>query len=214
MELSGLPPVRSSLVEPLAGRDDRARKLLLCHYGRRLRDSGHIAGGSGNLSVALQQRGAIAITPRGRDKGSLVPSDLVTVPLESPEPPPSGASSELPMHRACYLGNDGVGAVIHSHSPALTAMGLRSARLDEELPELAQAIGPARLVPFHPSGSDELAHAVRAAVEGGVTVVVLARHGAVTVGADLAEAYDRLALAELSARSVLLSRGEDPGRTS
>ncbi len=83
-------------------------------------------------------------------------------------------------------------------------------RLKEELPELDQAVGKVSLVPFLPSGSDELGDAVASAVRKGAAVMILARHGAVAVGRDLAEAHDRLALAELSARAVLLSFGEEP----
>ena len=47
--------------------------------------------------------------------------------------------------------------------------------------------------------------AVGAAVQGGAGVVLLLRHGAVTVGRDVREATNRMELAELAAYAVLLA---------
>lgn len=203
-------PVSRAFVAPAAAHSDRGRRLLLCHYARRLAAVGQISGRSGNLSVRLTNPSTAAITPSGVDKAELLPSRLVTVEVSEPAGADVGVSVEFPMHRACYLADPNVGAVIHTHAPALTGLGLRGVRLEQELPELHQAVGKVSLVPFSPSGSDELGEAVAAAVRKGAAVMILARHGVVAVGRDLAEAHDRLVLAELSARAVLLSFGEEP----
>jgi ribulose-5-phosphate 4-epimerase/fuculose-1-phosphate aldolase len=52
-----------------------------------------------------------------------------------------------------------------------------------------------------------LAECVGRAVAEGARVLLLERHGAVSVGHNLTDAYDRMELAELTARTALLAAG-------
>lgn len=175
----------------------------LCRVGRALHEAGLTAGTAGNLSVRLEG-GRALVTPRGVRKDRLGPDDLVTVDLGAPASGRAGrASTEWPAHRACYAADPGCGAVVHGHAPALTAVGLRGLDLPAALPELEAAVGRVVLVPFAPSGSDELAGSVGRAVEGGGRVLLLARHGVLAVGGTLDEAFDRIELAEMAARAVV-----------
>ena len=147
------------------------------------------------------------------------------------------ASSELPLHQACYRANPAVGAVVHAHAPALTAVALRGDRVVEWLPEVVLATGSWATVELLPSGSPELGRAVGAAVAPGgagrgrehavgdgtceagtarrsrteTGVVLLRNHGAVTVGPDVEHALHRMELAELAAYAVLLAEDAAPG---
>lgn len=173
----------------------------LCRVGRALHEAGLTAGVAGNLSVRLDEE-RILTTPRRTRKDRLSAGDLVVVGLDAPEPD-LRATSEWPAHRACYRADPDVGAVVHGHPPALTAVGLRGLDVAAALPEIEAAVGAIVTVPSLPSGSDELGAAVGRAVAGGGRVLLLLRHGALAVGATLDEAYDRIELAELAARAVL-----------
>lgn len=205
-----LGPVRRTLVEPVAASRNELLPLLLCHYGRCLWEAGLIAGSCGNLSCRIRSGDAIYLTPHGVNKGRLHVQDIIRVSLSEPDAVSKHASLEYPAHRACYLASDLVRGVIHAHPPALTALGIRGLDLARYLPEAAASLGRVETVPYAPSGSLELARSVGAAVENGATVVILERHGAITVGRDLAEAYDRMEFAELSAKTVLLAEGIGP----
>lgn len=173
--------------------------------GRSLRASGLISGTAGNLS-ARTSSGAIVVTPSGADKGSLSVNDLVHLRIDEPEAEPTArASVELPFHLAAYHANPSVEAVVHTHAPALTAIGLRGVAISDHLPELAVTLGGITRIGFHPSGSRELADSVGIAVREGASLLILERHGAVSVGATIREALHRMELAELSAYSVLLA---------
>jgi L-fuculose-phosphate aldolase len=63
--------------------------------------------------------------------------------------------------------------------------------------------------PFLPSGSEELGRAVGKAVAEGASLILLRRHGVTAVGRTVDEAFDRLELAELSARAVLWASGSE-----
>jgi L-fuculose-phosphate aldolase len=177
----------------------------LCRSGRRLHEHGLIAGLAGNLSVRLDEA-RLLITPRGTNKGRLGPEDMVTLPLEGHDQREAQASTEFPFHRACYLASDEVGAVVHTHAPALTAVGIRCLDITATLPEVELAVGVIVLLDFAPSGSEQLGRATGSAVAEGAGVILLKKHGAVSVGRDLDDAVNRMEVAELAAYTVLLSQ--------
>lgn len=201
-----LGPVRRAFVEPASGISDELLRLLVCYYGRRLWERGLIAGNCGNLSARARVHDAIYITPRGVNKARLAVSDVQRVPLLPSPLERQRISVEFPMHRACYLSDLDIGAVIHTHAPYLTAAGMRGVSIGEALPEMAQALGGVRVVPFAPSGSEALAEAVAEAVASGATLLLLERHGALSVGGNIAQAYDRMEFGELSAKAVMIAQ--------
>jgi len=176
----------------------------ICRVGRDLHRSGLVAGTAGNLSVRLDGSHAL-VSPRGHRKDRLSSEDLVRLDLtaSSDDETLAQATTEWPLHRACYEADHSVRAVIHSHAPALTAVGIRRLDLTQALPEIGLAVGRIVRLPFAPSGSEALGAAVGAAVAEGGSVLLLAGHGVVAVGETLDEALDRTEMAELAAKAVL-----------
>ena len=132
----------------------------------------------------------IAVTPSG------VPYDAVTAAsvavcerdgtvVDGALPP----TSELPMHVAAYA-LTGATAVVHTHSPAATAVST----LVDELPSLHYLVamfgGPVRVAAYATYGTPELAANMAVAMRDR-TGCLLGNHGALTVGGSLAEAYAR-----------------------
>jgi L-fuculose-phosphate aldolase len=153
----------------------------------RMVTAGLVTGTAGNVSARAHD--LIAITPSGLDYAALTAAevglhDLAGAPVDAPLAP----SSELPLHLAIYAGAD-AGAIVHTHSPAATAVSL----LVQALPPIhyyaAMFAGPVLVAPYHPFGTPELGAAAAAALAGS-RATLLAHHGAVTIGADLAEAFD------------------------
>ena len=200
--------VWQALLDRVARHADWLRPLLLCHYGARLSRNGLNAGGCGNLSARARDRDAIYITTRGVDKAYLTPRSIRRLTLHAEDTSPPGVSIEFPMHRACYLARSSIGAVVHTHAPALTALPLRGIDLEAALPEVPAAVGGVRCRPYAKAGSVALAESVGNAVRDGVSLILLERHGAVAVGAELGEAVRRMEFGELAAITVLLTIGE------
>jgi L-fuculose-phosphate aldolase len=179
----------------------------LVRYGNRLLADGLSVGSAGNLSVRVGD--TVAITPSGvaypeMADADICPVTLAGVPLAADSAGRREApSSETPIHLAIYAAT-GAGAVVHTHSPEVIA--LSAAR--RELPAIHYAItglgGPVRVAPYVRFGSDALAEAAVAALDGR-TAVILRNHGAVTYGRDLAQAYDRALLLEWLARTYRLA---------
>jgi L-fuculose-phosphate aldolase len=141
--------------------------------------------------VSVREGDLVAVTPSGVRYAWLTP-ELVGVhrldgeAVEAPLAP----TSELPLHLAIYTARPEVGAVVHTHSPAATALSA----LVDEVPAVhyyaAMFGGGVRVAPYATYGTEELAgNAVRALRDR--TGCLLGNHGAVTVGPDLATAHDK-----------------------
>ncbi len=184
----------------------RAAAESLVRYGRRLNPDGLAVGPAGNLSVRLDD--VVAITPSQVRYDEMTPEQICFVTLDGAHDGGEGRlSSETPMHLSVYRAT-AAQAVVHTHSPRAVA----ASTVVDELPAVHYAVlraggGPTiRVAPYERFGSDELA---AAAVEGlaGRTAVLLQNHGAITYGADLAEAYERAQLVEWLADVLLSARG-------
>jgi L-fuculose-phosphate aldolase len=156
---------------------------------RELSRAGLVIGTAGNVSV--REGNLVAVTPSGVRYGGLTP-DLVGVhhldgtAVEAPLAP----TSELPLHLAIYAARPEVAAVVHTHSPAATALST----LVDEVPALHYYVamfgGPVPVAPYATYGTAELAGNVVRALRDR-TGCLMGSHGAVTVGPDLATAQDK-----------------------
>ncbi len=151
--------------------------------------AGLVVGTAGNVSV--REGDLVALTPSGVRYAGLTP-DLVGVhrldgaPVEAPLAP----TSEIALHLAVYATRPEVHAVVHTHSPAATALSA----LVDEVPAVHYYTelfgGPVRVAPYALYGTDELARNVVDALRDR-TGCLMGNHGAVALGPDLAAAHEK-----------------------
>lgn len=179
----------------------------MAHLSRRLAAAGLVRGTSGNVSARAGD--LVAVTPTGAVLAELEAEQVAVVDRDGEQcDGPLAPTSELGLHLAVY-GRYVSGAVVHTHAPAATAVAC-VAGLDE-LPcvhyEMLALGGAVRVARYHTFGTPELAAAVVEALEGRAAAL-LANHGTVTHGADLAGAYAATELlewaSELYARAAVL----------
>ena len=169
-------------------------------YGRKMLEDGLTAGSGGNLSVYLREENIIAITPSGLGYKQMNYDDIVLLDGEGRQIR-SGLkpSSEFGFHIAVYRARPDVSAVVHTHSPYATTF----ACLRMEIPAVHYLVGFAgRNVPVAPYatfGSEELAAFVGEHISDR-NAVLLANHGLVAAGNDLAAAYNVALEVEFTAR--------------
>ncbi len=161
--------------------------------GRELAAAGLVIGTSGNLSLRTEDR--VAVTPTGAVLAELEAADVAVVGLDGDHVAGELApTSELGLHLGIY-GRYGSRAVVHTHAPMATALGL----VLDELPcvhyEMLGLGGAVRVAPYATFGSAELADAVLDALAGR-TAALMANHGAVAHGPDLAAAVRAMQLLE------------------
>ena len=142
-------------------------------------------GSSSNLSARVGEH--VAITATGAHMATLTVEQVCIVT-------PEGAlvdgelapTSELELHLGVYRASP-AGAVVHTHSIAATTLSL----VIDELPvvhyEQLLLGGSVRVAPFAVFGTPALAANVRAALEGR-KAAIMANHGTVAWGLDLADA--------------------------
>lgn len=177
--------------------------VKVCHW---MYQKGFIASSEGNVSVRLGED-CILVTPRGVHKGFLQPHQVVVTDLHgrqiSGDVPPS---TELPVHLLVYQERPDVAAVVHAHPTMAIACSLAGISLaDGVLPEVITGLGAIPTAPYSTPGTKEAAEAIRSLIKQ-FDAIILARHGSVTVGQTLLDAYSKLEMLEHTARILSLAR--------
>ena len=171
--------------------------------GRRLHERRILASYEGNLSVKVGSD-RLLTTATGKHKGRLLDADLVLVDL-SGEPLSGGTpSSELKLHLAIYEERPEVRAVVHAHPPIATGYAVAGKQPPTALAEMVTFLGCIPVAPYGTPSTTALANSVRAPIRD-FDVVLLANHGAVTVGASLEEAEERMVQLEHFAQIALVA---------
>lgn len=177
----------------------------MCEIARRLWQRGLIGATEGNLSVRLSSR-QLLCTPSGVSKGHLKPKDLVAVDMRGDSKGEGIASSEIKLHTRLMALRPDCQAIVHAHPVVATAFALAGEDLpDDLLPESIAVLGSVATVPFGMPGTEEVPDAIEPLAADHKTFL-LSHHGAVTLGKDLEDAYNRMETLERIARIVLVSR--------
>ncbi len=169
-------------------------------YGKKMLDEGLTSGSGGNISVFLREENIVIITPGGLEYTEMCADDIAVLDGEGNilkadfEP-----SSELGFHLAIYRTRNDVSAVVHTHSPYATTF----ACLRMEIPAVHYLVGFAGksvpVAPYATFGTEELAYNVAEYISCR-NAVLMANHGLVSAGSDLASAFNVAREIEFTAR--------------
>lgn len=178
----------------------------ICEVGRRLYARGYVASNDGNISVRLDE-GRILATPTSVSKGFMTPDMMVITDLSGQQiAGHRKASSELLMHLAVYEARPDVQAVVHAHPPMATGFAVAGIPLDRAvLAEVITTLGSVPIAAYATPSTAELPAAVRRFVPAH-DGMLLANHGALTVGRDLMNAYYKMETIEHFAHISLVAR--------
>ncbi len=185
--------------------DEFGQRESICAVAREIWTRGLGAAADGNLSVRMG-RDRILTTPSACHKGHLKPADLVVVDLSGRVLGSGHPSSELVLHLAAYAARPDIGAVIHAHPPHAVALQLAGVPLSQlYVSELVFSFGQPATAPYTTPTTAAVGEVLGEYLRCH-DVVIMPRHGSVTVGADLDTAFMRLDALEHSARIALLAR--------
>lgn len=161
----------------------------IVRIAKRIYKKGLVTGCSGNISMRLKDN-LIAITAKSKSYNRLKASDVVVIDfnenvIEGDKEP----SSERKLHIEIYRARNDVNAVIHTHSTFACTMAALNLSLPLILDEQREFLGgQIDVANYAPSGTKELAkEAVKALAHK--KAVFLSRHGAVSVGCNIEEAF-------------------------
>ncbi len=185
--------------------EDQLRADIV-EVGRRLYARGYTASNDGNISVRLDER-RLLMTPTGVCKGfmdvrMMCITDLDGRKLEGERNP----SSEIQMHLEVYRQRPEIQAVVHAHPPVATAFAVAGIPLDRAvLAEVVTTLGSIPIAEYATPSTKELPAAVRKYVKAH-DGMLLANHGALTLGADLFSAYYKMETIEHFANISFVAR--------
>ncbi len=167
---------------------------------------GFVVATDGNVSVKIGDN-RLLTTPSGLCKGLLRESDLVVTDMGGKKV--SGElepSSEIRMHLRAYRERPDINAVVHSHPPISTAFSISGVRLAKcVLPEVVLTMGSIPTTEYATPTTDEGPEVIQPYI-GEYDAMILDRHGALTVGATLQKAYEKLEKLEHCAHITLMAR--------
>ncbi len=196
-------------MQSMDARSEYALREEIARIGKLMWEKNFIAAGDGNLSVRLGSD-RLLCTPSGLSKGFLNAEQLIIVDMQGRKVGANlGAardlvpSSEIRLHLECYRQRPEVNAVVHAHPPsaiACTLVGISLAKCI--LPEVVYDLGTIPTLPYATPTSVEGPERIRELIVR-YDALMLERHGSVTVGKSLWDAYMRLERLEHSALIAL-----------
>ena len=175
-------------------------RLGIVKVCRKLESLGLIAASDGNVSCRSGPD-CILITPGGVPKGEIEPEEIAKTDMDGALlTGPLKPSSEIRMHLLVYRMRPDVSAGVHAHPPLSTAFTIAGFPFNSKvLPEVWLTLGHVPLAPYATPGTDEVAESIEPHVACS-RAILLKRHGAVTLGRDLAEASLRMQKLEHAAK--------------
>jgi len=187
-------------------RSESELRTDIVELGRRLWARGFVASNDGNISVRLDGD-RILTTPTGVSKGFMTTDMMVITDRTGRKiSGERNASSELKMHLAVYDLRPDVQAVVHSHPPLATGFAVAGIPLDKAvLAEVICTLGCIPIADYATPSTAELPAAVAQYIKAH-DGLLLANHGALTVGSDLFNAYYKMETVEHFAQISLVAR--------
>lgn len=193
--------------------DDQNRQLRaeIAEGARSLIAAGVLSGTlHGNWSVRLPGTDRMLLS--GSSLGDLTPESLAVLTLDGQvvEGELSATSAEIiRMHTAVYLERPDVGSVVHTHSPYSTAFAVANRPLGcyaEILARLGCA-DPVPVAAYGPRGSDQAVENIVRALQRtpNQNAVLLANHGILAFGANVAAARQMVFALEETAQLAILA---------
>lgn len=185
---------------------ESALRADIVEIGRRMYARGYTASNDGNISVRLGSD-RLLMTPKSVCKGFMTPdmmcvTDLDGKKLQGDRDP----SSEMLMHLEVYRQRPDAHAVVHAHPPTATGFAVAGIPLNRAvLAEVLTTLGSVPIAEYATPSTSELPEAVRQYIKAH-DGMLLANHGALTIGGDLYAAYYKMETIEHFAKISLVAR--------
>lgn len=181
-------------------------KRELAEFAHKIAEDKLTVLAGGNLSARKDSR--IYIKAQGVFFERAKPSDFVGVDIHctSLKGDEFRPSHEYRLHILCYKKRPEINAVLHTHPLITTTFYSAGIKPRPLTLEFALYIGQSiTTIPFLTPGTEKLAAAVGRAIIGH-DAVIMKKHGLVTVGRNLQEAYLKTLVIEREARAQFICR--------
>ena len=191
--------------KPIIRKTEQQLRQEIIQVCKMLWQKGFVAATDGNVSARLDDDRFLC-TPSGFSKGLIEPDQLIVIdwdvqPVGSRYGPARDLhpTSEMLLHLEAYRQRPDVQAVVHAHPP--TAIALSIAGIDLErcfIPDVVLSLGMIPTTDYATPASGEGATVITELIKR-YDALILRRHGSITVGTNVIEAYLRLEKLEQTA---------------
>ncbi len=190
----------------MAERSEQQLREDIVEVGRRLYARGYTASNDGNISLRLDAS-RLLMTPTSVCKGFMTVEMMCITDLDGKKiAGDRNPSSEMQMHLEVYRQRPEIQAVVHAHPPIATGFAVAGIPLDRAvLAEVVTTLGSVPIAEYATPSTRELPEAVRKYVKAH-DGMLLANHGALTLGADVFAAYYKMETIEHFAKISLVAR--------
>jgi len=174
----------------------------LVEYGMKIARAGLVAGAGGNISA--RDGNIVWMKPSGYAMDDMAPSDLCGMDLTSGEQVKgkNRPTSEVNMHLGIYRARPEVRAVFHTHSAWASGVITAGVELRPMFAEFVNDLGRTGTVPYVTPTTQRLADAMADKAKTCDTIFMV-NHGVLAVGANVKQAYYRVAVVEDAAKSFV-----------
>lgn len=164
--------------------DEFNKRNELIEYGKKLCKADLVQGRMGNISMRLNDE-EMLISPSCMNYFKIKIEDIVKVRLDTLEYGDQRVPSmESHIHARIYKAFPNINAIIITHSNACSVFAACQAGFVIGSPELQQLIGNLLVVPYAPSGTEELADNVVETLRE-TNSAIISNHGAIFCGPGL-----------------------------
>lgn len=179
-------------------------KKQIIDIGKRLWMRGYVAANDGNITVKINDEEILA-TPTGVSKGFMTNEMIIKLNIYKDNPQKKynyKPSSEIKMHLEVYRERKDIQAVIHAHPPYCTSFAVAGIPLNKcIIPEAIVSLGAVSIAPYGTPSTEEVPQSIKSLIKKS-DVLLLANHGALTIGADLKNAYFKMETLEHSSQII------------
>lgn len=176
-----------------------------CH---KMWTKGWVASNDGNVSVKVKE-GLYLVTQTGMSKADVTVDNIGLIDHKGnvlDAKPDFKPSSEIKMHLKCYEMREDIKAVLHAHPPVSTGFACAKIPLDDYcVIETVLSLGSVPITPYATPSTYEVCEAIEPFLQSH-DALLLENHGALTVGADLQTAYNRMETLEHQAKISIVAR--------
>ncbi|MGP1494524.1 MAG: class II aldolase/adducin family protein [Streptobacillus sp.] len=166
-------------------------KEMIVEAGRKMYNTGLVAGTSGNISMRNPDKeDSFFITPSSMAYDQIQEHDIVEINSKG-EPYIKGLrpSSEWQMHVCVYERFKKYNAIVHTHSTFATSFAVTHEDIPLILIEMRPYLGgDLHVAPYRPAGSKELGEVILPYLEDRNSCL-LANHGTISCGETLEDAF-------------------------
>lgn len=183
--------------------DEREKRAEVCNIVHRACNQGLMISSYGTVSTRWRGDDFL-ITPTNIARWDLEPGDIVQI-KDGKREPGKNPSRATWLHQEIYRRNPQINSVIFTQSPYLMAFGCTGVTFDvRTIPESWIFLQDVPLLPFGAQFQDK--HEIIDLVSSGVSAMLIQNDAFMVTGDKLLQTFDRLEVAEFSAKSLVMSK--------